>query len=56
MASTRKTLLVLLLALAAAAVGCSFIDQSRVQTDAEDTMPWNNRAAWESAGGIGLPY
>lgn len=45
----------LLLLLLYTASGCQIIDQSRVQDNDVDSIPWNTRAAWENSA-IGVPY
>jgi hypothetical protein len=39
----------------AACSGCEIIDESRVQDDGTDTLPWNRRAGWEDST-IGVPF
>ena len=35
--------------------GCRVVDQSRVQKEDTDTIPWNTRADWEGTT-LGVPY
>jgi hypothetical protein len=53
--SIRAIRAIAFLCILIACAGCEIIDQSRVQKDDTDTLPWNRRAGWEDST-IGVPF
>ena len=51
----RFAILVLPILAALFGAGCQIVDQDRMRTTNNETLPWNERADWEDAT-LGIPY